>query len=109
MQTSGLEITRFMLDDAFWKSAASSSEEYELNGVHFDGNILLARASDHVVIKGGVVHIDEGVDVSLLDFFKQWREQAADSVVAVNCAPARRAELILLLATHGFELAEQSA
>lgn len=109
MQTSGLEITHFVLDDAFWKSAASSNEEYELNGVHFDGNILLAKASDNVVIKGGVVHLDEGKETSFIDFFKEWREQAVNTVVAVHCKHERRAELILLLATHGFELVEQAA
>lgn len=44
MKTTGLDITRFMLDDAFWHGAATTDEAYLINGEHFTGNILPSAA-----------------------------------------------------------------
>lgn len=104
MKTTGLEITNFMADDKFWGSASTSNETYLVNGQPFDGNIMLVKAMDDVVITGGTVSVKNGVEVSLATFFEQWQAQETDDIIAVKCSPDRRTELINLLREKGFEL-----
>lgn len=109
MQTTGLEITRFMLDDAFWKTASTSDETYLINGEPFDGNILLAKPDDIVEITGGLVDISIGEVVPLTQYFAAWRDQAKHEVIGVLCEKERRQELEALLKNNGYALMETTA
>lgn len=106
MQTTGLEITRFMLDDTFWKTASTSDESYLVNGEPFNGNILLVKPGDAVEIRGGIVDISIDDEVPLTQFFSAWRNQVKYDVIGVLCEKDRRTELVELLKHHGFAVME---